>query len=123
MRPADACGIEPDGMPAAERWACMSGPAGREDAALRQGAAAGCGGSFSEPQIQHSQFKIQNYCSGSSLRRARTMRTQKRTREAGLRGAEAAARSVLTDRKAAPKIRRPGRIKLPLASALDFSYL
>ncbi len=47
--PPPGCGPHgPDGpiptrdKPAAERWACTSGPAGREDAALRPGAAAGC---------------------------------------------------------------------------------
>ena len=43
----------------------MSGPAGRENAALRPGEAAGCGGFFTKPQIQNSRFKIQNYKLGA----------------------------------------------------------
>ena len=54
----------------------------REGAALRQGAAAGCGGFFSKPQIQHSKLAI-----GQQLAKD----TQKRTfgtRIAGLRRAK-----------------------------------
>ena len=52
---------------------------------------SGTGRFHSEPPIQNSKFKIQNYCSGRSLRSARTKRTYG-TRVAGLRPAEAAAR-------------------------------
>ena len=51
--------------------ACTSGPMGREDAALRPGAAAGCSGSFRNRKfrIQNSRFKIANRgaaCGGAS---------------------------------------------------------
>ena len=52
---------------------------------------SGTGRFHSEPPIQNSKFKIQNYCSGRSLRSACTKRTYG-TRVAGLRPAEAAAR-------------------------------
>ena len=57
------------GKPAAERTGLHERPAGREDAALRPGAAAGCGAHSGA--IQNSKFKIQNYHSGCSLRRTR----------------------------------------------------
>jgi len=86
------------GSPAAERWACTSGPAGRETAALRPGAAAGCGGSVRNRKfrMQNSRFKIKRdsraylgLCSdsGRSLRRPRMT-----ARSCGPSRGEAAAR-------------------------------
>ena len=69
------------------------------------GAAAGCCGSFSEPQIQNEKIEIKMECSPffSFQIQAATCegthkRTQRQTQDAGLRCREAAARSVLTDR-------------------------
>ncbi len=59
---------------------------GRERGPSRGEAAARCA---LRAQIQNSKFKIQNYKSGSSLRR-----TQRRKGVAGLRRAEAAARTA-----------------------------
>jgi len=76
---------------------------GKRVAGLRGGEAAARCGSFSEPQIQNSRFKIKGDCqaylglcsdSGRSLRRARL----RRQGAADLRAGEAAAHSVLTDR-------------------------
>jgi len=57
-----SCGTNPRGKPAAERTGLR-----REGAALRPGAAAGCGGSSPEPQIQYSKFIIHNYDIGPRL--------------------------------------------------------
>ena len=95
LRPADLCEVDssyktcpqPSGGPAFEQ---------REDAALRPGTAAGCGGSGKEPPIQNSKFNIQN----SELPN-RAAACGGRTRlqgAAGLRRPQAAARRLQRNR-------------------------
>ncbi len=100
---ADRCAIDSYNIsaesasdkPAAERWACMSGPAGREHAALRPGAAAGC------PALRSRSFKRRN-----SLKKVATVSAtlffraaacggrKRRSEAAGLRRPQAAARGL-----------------------------
>ena len=80
---------------------------GRERGPSRGEAAARCA---LRAQIQNSIFKIQNYKSGSSLRR-----TQRRKGVAGLRRAEAAARTVFArpiSTRARSRAERPARADL-----------
>ena len=93
-------------QPAVERWACFRAARGcspqssgglafeqREDAALRPGAAPGCYGSLSEPQMKNAAFRLQPAeC------------THVRVRTAGLRRAEAAARTTSTEVDSSRKI-------------------
>ena len=82
----------PTASPQPSGWACTSGPAGREAAALRRGGRLRAAAPF------RAQLKMKNEELKMIFRSQPTEGAQVRQRTVGLRRREAAARSVLTDR-------------------------